>query len=180
MAAVDFRKRADQNVQSLLGKLAAVNGKHFPKLVVVMTKPVESRELATQDESISISFRMARDAIGFELQNRTESPIKIDWDQVSFVETTGTAVRVLHSGVRLIAKDSPQASTVVPPGAKITDQITPISRIEYEGGWSVLPLLPEKIPEMRAACGKTFRVFMPLDIGSKIKNNSFEFSVDCE
>lgn len=179
IVAVKFQKRIAQTAESVRGNLSPVTGQHFPKFVVVMTKPVEAKELAAQDDSMSISFLMEKQAIGFELQNKTESPIKIDWDQVSFVGSTGTAVKVIHSGVRLIERDRPQAPTVIPPGARIREQITPVDRIQYEKGWRVLPLLPERSLQMRDLCGKKFQVFIPVDIGAKIKNNTFEFRIDC-
>jgi len=48
---------------------------------------------------MAISFVVQSGGIGFELRNKTETAIKIDWDQVSFVETDGTASKVVHSGV---------------------------------------------------------------------------------
>jgi hypothetical protein len=180
LLAVTFEKRSSQSPEALMKDLLPLHGGHFPKFSFAMTKPAANKDLLAQDDEMAISFVVQSGGIGFELRNKTEMAIKIDWDQVSFVETDGTASKVVHSGVRLIERDRPQVPTMVPPGAKITETITPSSRIRYEKGWQVLPLLPERGAPAYSKCGKQFQVFMPLTVGSKTADRVFGFSISCE
>jgi len=180
LLAVTFEKRTSQAPETLMQALLPLHGKHFPKFSFSMTKPTASKDLSVHDDKVAVVFTIQRDRIGFELRNKTEAVIKIDWDQVSFVDVDGTASKVVHSGVRLIERDRPQVPSLVPPGAKITEAITPSGRIRYEKGWQLMPLLPERGIPANAICGRDFQVFMPLTVESKSEDRVFAFSVTCE
>jgi hypothetical protein len=162
--------------QSTPGRLSPVLGTHFPNYSFKMTGPVESDGLSIDNAWGAISFKIYRALIAFSLQNKGTEPIRIDWDKVSFVNPDGVASRVMHSGVRFIERDRPQPPTIVPPGARITDELLPTNRVQYGRGWDVVPLLPTK---GHAVCGESFSVFMPLEVGHREENNSFVFRIDC-
>lgn len=147
-----------------------------------MTKPIESSDLRYEDDKMKILFIPSSGGINFTIENKMDEPIKIDWNQVAFIDSQGSSSKTMHSGVRFIEKDSSLPPTIVPPTAKVTDVIVPISNISYDGGrygsgWSVKPLFPETGPEAEALQGTPFGVFMPIEVNSKMKNYMFKFQI---
>jgi hypothetical protein len=158
-------------------------GSQSGKEIFVMVKPSESRELMFEDQAIRIRFTLSETQIGLLLQNKMTSPIKIDWNTVSYVDITGLAHSVMHTGVRYIERDRPQVATIIPPEAMIEDAIVPSDHISYTpgsgGGWSSRPLFPA-LAETDLYIGKTFSVFMPLELEGSVKNYSFTFRIERE
>jgi len=143
-----------------------------------MAKPRPSPTNSYQDLSVKITFVITRQ-VGFRLENKTGSPIEIDWNHASFIDFESTAHRVMHEGVRYIERDKPLASTVVPPGANVTDVLIPVDSVYYEsgigGGWKTVDTLPVSL---RLFDGKTIGIYLPLKIGTASKNYLFSFRVE--
>jgi hypothetical protein len=142
--------------------------------------PSQSNALLHDDEAITIKFVVAATELQFALANKTQEPLSINWDEVSFIDLNSTAHRVLHQGVRLVDRDKPQAPTVVPPYTKINDSIAPVDGIEFNttiSDWDHQPLLPPS-QEIVNYKGKTFGVFMPLVINGQKKSYTFTIRID--
>jgi hypothetical protein len=159
------------------------NGAGTGKQIFVMIKPWLSRELRFDDQSISITFALSEKQIGLILQNNLNSPIKIDWNNVSYVDITGIAHRVIHTGVRYIERDKPQVPTIIPPAARIEDAVIPSDHISYtpgsSSGWNSRSLFPG-ITETDLYIGKSFSVFMPLEFEGALRNYLFSFRIERE
>jgi len=157
------------------------NGVCLAEYTFVMVKPNESEELTFNDSFIGIQFSISKEQIDFILQNKTNTPIKIDWNQVSYVDIFSTAHRVIHTGIRYLEKDKPQAQTLIPPTAKIEDVISPSDYINYTsgkyGGWEKNPLFPESSEAKQNYENKSFSIFMPLEIDGVVKNYTFTFEI---
>jgi hypothetical protein len=144
--------------------------------VISMTKPVQSDALSYSDSEVAVRFTpgdLQRDGpqLRFSLLNKTESPIAVPWDKVSYVDQSGGSHRVIHEGVRLVDRDRPQAATTVPPTARLDDFIYPS---DYAG--SDRSLLPLHQPN--AVVGSSFSVFMPLVVRGREKDILFTFKVE--
>ena len=156
-------------------------GEYPAKYTFVLTKPKASSQLIYEDPFLKIEFSITQKQFGFILQNRTENPIKIDWNQVSYVDVLSESHKVMHSGVKYTDKGNPQTPTLIPPTAKLKDIVYPIDYVSYlpgpSGGlWTEAPLLPEA-PEAKNLKGKSFSVFMPLEINGVVKNYLFSFNI---
>jgi len=114
-----------------------------------MQEPKPSESMAFSDDYIDALFIIReipgtimlkpRLELGFEVQNKTDSGIKINWDELSMIYPDGKSFRVIHSGTRLVDKNSPQAPTTIPPNAKISDILTPSENISYVSEGGILP-----------------------------------------
>ncbi len=145
----------------------------------VLTKPKESPVLAFEDDAARFSFSLPESnrQIRFILFNKTSAPIRLDWNQVSYIDTSGKSHRVMHEGVRYIDRNSPQPPTTIPPGARIDDIIFPTDYVAWSGSdWEEIPLFPEA-PEAHLFQGKTFGIFMPLEVAGKLRNYTFTFRI---
>lgn len=148
--------------------------------VFSLTEPSASKSLSYEDASIAISFAVANEELDFTLRNKTQEPQSINWDEVSFIDLSGTAHRVLHQGVKLVDRDKPQSPSVIPPGAKINDLVEPSDAVRFSSTineWEHDPLLPPSQTIVNFK-GKTFGVFMPIVIDGKKKNYTFTIRID--
>ncbi len=158
-----------------------LTGEYPAYYIFVMTEPTVNKGLIYEDLFLKIVFFITQKEFHFTLQNRTENPIKIDWNQVSYVDVQGKSHKVIHSEVKYTDKAKPQPTTVIPPTAKLEDIVLPIDYIYYKtgkhGGWREKPLFPEA-PEAKIFKGRSFSVFMPLEINGAIKNYLFSFKIE--
>ena len=84
--------------------------------VISMIKPEQSDALSYNDSEVAITFtpgdlKLVGAQLQFSLENKTDSPIALPWDKVSYVDWSRGSHRVIHQGVRLIDRDKPQAAT---------------------------------------------------------------------
>lgn len=153
-------------------------GEYDVKYILSMTKPINSEKLFMVDKNVSIKFKLNKESIGFTLSNKTKNPIRIDWNQVSYVDTGRKSHKVIHEGVKFSSKSEPQAPTIIPPTSSIDDVISPSGYISYSssGNWYQKPILPEG-EEALPYKGKTFSIFLPLEINGTIKDYFFSFRI---
>ena len=113
----------------------------------------------------------------FQLANKTDQPIKIDWHQITYVDPSGSAHKVTHGGVRIIERDSAHPPTTIPPTATIEDFIVPTDAISMRfNKWEANDLLPEG-REAKGLEGKIFSIFIPLEVNGAVKNYIFTFKI---
>ncbi|HJQ25541.1 MAG TPA: hypothetical protein VKA60_16595 [Blastocatellia bacterium] len=151
------------------------------KYALKMIKPGESSENIFADESIKIRFVIDRSMFAFGMDNRTNEPITVDWDKISYLDAFGRSHRLMHSGVRFIQRKEQQAPTTIPPRASFSSRLIPTDQIYIEpgatGGWKVHDLFPK--PEQGSkVIGKTVSILMPLRIKGEVKDYNFVFAID--
>lgn len=137
--------------------------------------PVKSDTLSYSDDFINIQFQIYEDKIVFDIQNKTNSIIKINWDEISFVSINGQAFRVVHSGVLYINPNAPQTPTIIPPDSKLHDILIPSENIYFDSSnfeWKLKPLFPFSSQIMH---NKSFSIYFPLEIKGKRKDYTFKF-----
>jgi hypothetical protein len=145
-----------------------------------MQKPSPSNSGTFEDSSIRVTFALHDSSFSFSLQNKTDSPIRIDWNQVSFIDPGGTAHAVTHDGVKYADASSAKPPTVVPPLARVSDSIVPADNVHFEsgeyGGWRTNHLLPHT-PKFAGVKDIPLGIYMPLEIKGSTKDLSFTFNV---
>lgn len=168
------------------------SGTYPAHYVFVMTKPAANESLAFEDDSIDVSFTIpstitrsfserlkptTSSLISFSLKNKTDNPIKVDWNAISYVDPSGTAHKVMHDGIRFSERDSPHPASTIPPMAKLADFVYPTDAVLRSGtDWETPKLLPN-FPLAASLKGKSFSIFMPLEIGGATKNYNFVFTI---
>lgn len=143
---------------------------------IQMIKPVKSVAAKFEDKYIKIRFS-AGEMLSFELENKSEEPITIDWNKISFVDFEKRANKVIHTGIKMSERDRPQPETLIPPASILDDGVIPVSNISYgSSGWQVSPTFSKRAH--RRILGKQFALFFPLKIGNKTQNYNFTFNAD--
>ena len=172
---------SQENVEPVRFDIKFIDGRYRADYVISMVKPKANKNLVWEDANIKISFTVTQSQIQFDLRNKTEEPIKIDWNQVSYVDVLGDSHRVMHKGVKLADRENSQPPSTIPPTANISDMVYPTDYVHYSsgkyGGWSEEDMFPDA-PKAKLYKGKSFSVFMPLEINGKTKNYFFRFIID--
>ncbi|MFB3390028.1 hypothetical protein [Flavobacterium sp. LAR06] len=170
------------------------------KYVYDLKKPVKSNNLEYSDEKIEASFIVNNADINLSIKNLTERPLKIVWDDCSFVKS-GEAQKILHKNTKFIDKEKSQPATTIPPNSLIKDIVQPIDDIEltetithnhrgrerHNLTWSTTPFFP--VPRRisshkitvdkyyRPLIGKTLGVYLPIQYDSKTMEYFYEFEL---
>ena len=142
-----------------------------------------------EDDYINIVWYVGLKQFNFTLNNKSGHRLKINWDDISFVDTEGQVGRVMHSGVKYTERNNSQPVTTVPKGASITDILLPTDNVYYVsgqyGGWRENYLLPcvYQTPEAFNAgasslVGKTMTIMMPIMIENVQNDYTFTFNIE--
>ena len=142
-----------------------------------------------EDDYIDIVWYVGLKQFNFTLKNKSGHTLKINWDDVSYVDVKGQVGRVMHSGVKYADRNSSQPATTVPKGASISDILLPTDNVYYVsgqyGGWRETYLVPcvYKTPEAfnseaPSLVGKTMTVMMPIMIENVQNDYTFTFNID--
>jgi len=143
---------------------------------IMLQEPKPSNDLSYSDEYIDVTFAIGETQIGFDIQNKTDNGIKINWDELAFISPNGKSERVIHNGVRLIERNSPQAPTIIPPKSRISDILIPSDNIAFTGDyWHELELFYGH--DKSIYVGKRFKIYFPLEIKSERKEYNFSFQI---
>jgi hypothetical protein len=155
------------------GKIARYDATLIRALGLGLEKPVPSADLTFHDEVMKIQFSFEGEGLGFTLSNETDGPLKIDWNQLSYVDSEGTAHKVIHQGVRLIQRDQPMSPTTLPPGAKLKEFVYPADMVKNLGTeWEMPPILSADRVQ-----GTRLSLYMPIDQNGTTKNYNFVFKL---
>ena len=158
------------------------------------TKVVNFQEGTTnkyryEDDYINIVWYVDSKQFNFNLTNKSGHTLKINWDDISYVDYNGKTGRVMHSGVKYTERNNSQPSSTVPKGASLTDILLPTENVYYVsgqyGGWREHNLIPSiyKDEATRAVqapkyVGKTMTIMMPIVIENVQNDYSFTFIID--
>jgi hypothetical protein len=144
--------------------------------------------LIAEDQLMRIIWAGPDDQLGFNLLNKSGSPVRILWDDAAYVDITGQSRRVIHSGVKLADRNSPQAPSVIPSKGRLNDIVYPSDHVSYYGNWSQRPMFPClregyacTDPERRlvaAHTGLDYRVLLPVEVGKETYPYTFVFKVN--
>lgn len=142
-----------------------------------------------EDEFIEITWSVLPKQFNFELKNKTDSSIKINWDEVCYVDYSNRAKRVIHTGVRYLEKNNAQVPTIVPKGAILSDILLPTDNVHYvdgkSGGWNEQFLIPsfylynEELKKSAPSyVGSIMKIVMPIVINGASQEYVFTFRVN--
>ena len=157
------------------------------------------KDLTYEDKYIRIVFLYDGAHMNFSLFNKTESLIEIDFNRITYIDTSGKGHKVFHSGVRYIDRNAPQAPLIVPLKSTVEDIIVPTDYVywsEFMNHWEECPLLPSWVRRNSLGfCNKitpklfksycyairhkelNIKLFFPLKINDRVKNYMFTFRV---
>lgn len=142
-----------------------------------------------EDDYIEVVWYVSAKKFNFDLKNKSGHTIKINWDDISYVDVTGKAGRVMHAGVKYAEKNSSQPATTIPKNATISDVLIPTDNVYYisgaYGGWNERNLIPSFYQSQEALnenagkyVGQKMTILMPIVIENVQNDYTFEFNID--
>ena len=142
-----------------------------------------------EDDYIDIIWTVGSKQFNFNLRNKSGHTLKINWDDISYVDINGQVGRVMHAGVKYADRNSSQPASTVPKGASISDLLLPTENVYYVsgqyGGWKESYLFPRVYntqEEFKAGApklvGKTMTIMMPIIIENVQNDYTFTFNID--
>ena len=86
------------------------------------------------DSLISASIALIPKTFLISLKNLSNSTIKVIWDDAVIVDINGESNSVIHAGTRYAERDNTQIPTNIIKGAKISDTVSPKSKVKWVKG----------------------------------------------
>lgn len=151
-----------------------------------MAEPVISKRMIFADDQIAIVFYIPpKEAkrINFSLRNKTNKPIKLDWNKVSFISFDNSLLNIYHSGILYADAHGgkPMKETFLPPKAKLDEFIGISNGIIFTpglyGGWTEQNIFPSWYDKAIPLVNGKFSVFLPIEINGEIKPYTFAFQI---
>ena len=147
------------------------------------------------DRYIDITWWYSTTQFEFELKNISGYTLKINWDNVTYMDYTGNISRIMHKGVRYIDREQSQGSISIPKDGRLNDIIVPTSNVYFDKGlgiyspaaWrqtAIIPCYYKNKKEMehdiknRTWIGKKVKILFPIEIEGKCNDYNFEFTVN--
>lgn len=168
---------------SAISKLKSAHGTKF-RYSYALAAPISSTRLAFQDQDVSLLFKFDDAAIRFKLTNRSLTPLRIKWDEVTVV-VQGRSYDVLNS--RTIYRTSPSdgAKPTILPGGYVVDMVLPSTNITFNGKqWVERDILPTTDRHSKAIgtkilgnVGSTVTLLLPIEFGDQVRRYNFDFKV---
>jgi hypothetical protein len=99
-----------------------------------------------QDRELSFYFRPTPDALHFQVENRQDRPVYIQWDRSTFTDPNGNTGKIAHSSTQWSDRFKSQADTQISGLQRYSDYVLPLDYLlDPAGGSDQLhrPLFPE-------------------------------------
>jgi hypothetical protein len=99
-----------------------------------------------QDRDLSFYMRPTPAAVHFQVENRQDRPVLIDWDRSTFVDPYGRTAKIAHATTRWADRYGSQAQTTIPGLQRYSDYCFSGDFLVEPGGSDDQlhrPLLPE-------------------------------------
>lgn len=84
-----------------------------------------------EDEYIRITWMYMTNQLDFELENLSGHTLKINWDDISYMDAGGNVSRIMHKGIKYSERENSQGSISIPKGGRLSDIIVPTSNVSF-------------------------------------------------
>lgn len=151
-----------------------------------MPEPQGSKGVTFEDDNIKMAFDMGekpnKEGYPFKLVNKTNTVIRINWNDAALIARDGRSNRVGHCGVAYvdIAQGKQLQPAVIAPNSFISDIVFFSNSIELWGNQWINRdnLYPGKYSDAIKLVGTSRKLLLPLEINGKTIYYSFAIKVD--
>jgi hypothetical protein len=154
-----------------------------------------------EDSLVRILWHADSKQIIFSIENKTDSTIRIPWDNSAYMDENGNSHRVIHSGIKFNNRSNPQPPSVIIRKGRLEDFVFPADYLQFISGdentasyWIQNPLLldsekrdvndstqslatEEFNNSVKENLGKSYKVLLPLQIEDSISDYVFTFKI---
>lgn len=133
-----------------------------------------------QDRDLSFYFRPTPDALHFQVENRQDRPVWIDWDRCTFLDPLGDTGKVAHATSTWRDRYGVQPRTQIPGLQRYSDYMFPVEYLLDPAGSPQQihrPLFPEDASAPQYS-DRTFGVDLVFLVEDRPRTYSFRFRVE--
>lgn len=175
-AAGDVVIGSDDSVAAVPGSPDALYRFRFRQIMPA------SERFTFQDRDLSFYFKPGPTALHFQVENRQDRPVWIEWDRSIFYPPTGntSSNKVAHSNTRWDDRFRVQSASQISGLQRYTDYVLPLDYLLDPAGSDEQPHRP-LFPEDRTApqyAGKDFGVDLVFRIEDRLRPYQFRFRVE--
>jgi hypothetical protein len=147
-----------------------------------------------EDKIVKFAWIINEKSYSFLLINKTQYTIKMNWDDIVYVNMDSLSERMIHKDIPYpsVISNTPQVSSSVPRGAKYSDYLIPASSIfvedEEDNEYDLNQIYYASVKEKKAnkeiqkikerLIGKTVSIQIPLVIEDTQNNYIFSFYIN--
>jgi len=145
-----------------------------------LVAPTISEELQFRDNTIAVSFAVGEQSFQMRLENLSNSEIKLLWESAEYTDVTNRPYRLMHSGIRYADRNSPIPDQIVLSRRSVQESVIPIGNVSYsqkKKGYDVQPLFFLESEAAAGLKGKTFNLFIPVEINRQIIPYNFRIQI---
>jgi hypothetical protein len=145
-----------------------------------LVAPSSSEELQYRDKTIAVSFAVGEQSFQMRLENLSSSEIKILWERAEYTDVTNRPYRLMHSGIRYADRNSPIPDQIVLSRRSVQESVIPIGNVSYLQNKKDYDVRPLFLLESEAAAGlkgKTFNLFIPIELNRQIIPYNFKIQI---
>lgn len=132
-----------------------------------------------KESNLNISIIPAKEYFSIAIENKSEKSIKLDWNEIVFVDENNNSQSVTHNGVKFIDANKPKLASVIAPNTVLDDVVIPTSRLyfsSYDYEWTTLPILDYVHKNGKYPIGTQVKLLIPLTINNV--RNEYIFTYD--
>jgi hypothetical protein len=156
---------------------------------IQLEKPQPSQSLHFENDTFSISFAFKPQYIEFELYNKLDDGIKINFDEIS-ISVNQQAIKIVHYAPGTNEFYETQPPTTIPPRSKLKDALVAKDMVNYiyEHGRQIPVSIQDSYPKsdysnnnisrrVQHLKGQKITIFLPYYLKNVYHSKTFEFII---
>jgi hypothetical protein len=145
-----------------------------------MTNPAASSGLRFEDKNIAIDFTVGEQAFDIRFVNRSDRDVKILWERSEYSDVNNQTHRIMPSTVRFPDRNNPLPDQIVPAKRSIQEAVIPVANVflsRERRGYDIRPLFPLESDAAASLKGKSFNLFIPVELDRAIIPYNFRIQI---
>lgn len=136
-----------------------------------------------EDENVHFKWEVNQKELSFSLTNKCKTTMKIDWNEVLYIDQLNISKRIIHKGVKLNDKEEYQTPSIIARSSRLADILVPVDNIEYDKflkDWTLCDLFKLASPNDnigKGIIGENIRVLLPIMLKDKQLEYTFVFQI---
>ena len=133
-----------------------------------------------KESNLKISITPNEEYFSIVIENKSKKSIKLDWNEVVFVDENNKSQLVIHNGVKYVDANKPQLASVIAPNSILDDIVIPTSRLycsSYDYEWTILSILDYVYKNGKYPVGTQVKLLIPLTINNVRNEYTFTYDV---
>jgi hypothetical protein len=145
-----------------------------------MTSPEASKDLRFRDKMMAVAFSVGEQSFNMRFDNLNDHDVKILWERAQYSDVNGMTHRIMPSTVRFPDRNNPLPDQIVLARSSVQEAVIPVDSVfllQQRKGYDIRPLFPLDLDQAAGLKGKTFSLFLPLEVDRVIIPYSFTFEI---